>query len=65
MWCILRLALLRFTFRCMLDFLSYVSAHACVGNKLLGIIVVNTISTHSALVFVYILSFRVLRVCEV
>ena len=31
--------LLRFTFRCMLDFLSYASAHACVGCTLLEIIV--------------------------
>ena len=33
-WCILRVALLRFTFPMHARFfLSYVSAHACVGNK--------------------------------
>ena len=54
-----RVPLLRFTFRCLLDFLSYVSAPACVSCRLLGIIVCMVLSPWFN--FIYTLLFRLLR----
>ena len=58
---VLRVALLHFTFPCMFDFLSYVSAHACMGCRSLEIIVCIVVSP--CFNFVYTLSFRLLCVC--